>query len=614
MKNNTALVFVLFTIFTSMSFPCSSAQEPAVSFGELKNYSELIEHIDALFDYQINQKKVAGFGIALIDNDKVILKKGYGLASEAEELTEKHALKAASISKLFTAIAVMQLVDAGLVDIDKPYSHYVSEFSIRSYFDDVEPFTIRQMLYHHSGMPANLFGGYTGGGQNFRQLPEQVKDLYLSGEPEQTMSYSNLSFSLLGLLIERVSGEEFTMYINQHILDPLGMNNSSFLIDKRVEKRLAKGFINGKDITPIIFRDLPAGGLMVSPEDISKFLMALVQQDTRLLKKNTWKEMFTRQNLLTPSDGNFKIGLGFWLSSSGRLTSLETVSHPGDSPPFHANLVAIPDAQLGITVFTNDSKGASAAHLLSSEILALAYEVKTGKKLVPQKIADKDPWSTDRFSSLAGDYATTVGLVSFRNRGNKLSITPPSLIDDLIPDFISPEFIDYFIAGNLVSHQNDQLSLEIEVFKTFHIDLEFLKHLIFYDTPVGDKHYLVPETDGLQFGENIKKITPPVIEEYWKDRVGIYTLTNKIGTTGIEAFRVRYHDDTGYLLAGPNAVAGPNAFKIFNHPIFLDYPIKPVNKNLAVIMGEGSNRGEAIEFLNENEIAYSGYIFEKTND
>src|SRR6202035_66641 len=227
--NMRLLRFVLAIALGMLAFN-AAAQTPAPS-GHLDLTAEnLAGVIDPLMTAWIEQHKGPGAVVVVVTRDATIFAKGYGLADiEAKKqfAADTTLVRPGSISKLFTGIAVMQLVDAGKLDLDRDVNFYI-DFAIPTP-DGGVPVTLRRLLTHRAGFEEHFKGLFTRdrepeplGRWLAKSLPPR---LFPNGDVE---AYSNYGFALAGYIVERVSGEPYASYIQAHILDPLGMSHSTF--------------------------------------------------------------------------------------------------------------------------------------------------------------------------------------------------------------------------------------------------------------------------------------------------------------------------------------------------------------------------------------------------
>src|SRR5215472_3915298 len=186
--------------------------------------------LDALIPSQLRTRNIAGAVVSVVKDGQVLFQKGYGYADvegKKPVLPEQTLFRPGSISKLFTATAVMQLVEQGKLDLDRDANDYL-DFAIPKTY--VEPITLRRLLTHTAGFEEtvkNLFVAHESDMKPLRsylvnQMPARIFP------PGKIPSYSNYGFSLAGYIIERVSGEKFERYVDNHILKPLRMTSSTF--------------------------------------------------------------------------------------------------------------------------------------------------------------------------------------------------------------------------------------------------------------------------------------------------------------------------------------------------------------------------------------------------
>ena len=220
---------------------------------------------------------VTGMSIALVDDRGLIWAEGFGYADieNAVPATPETVYRVASISKLFTATAVMQLAEQGRIDIDEPLTRYLPEFSIKTRFPGKGSITPRNMMTHHSGLPANFYKGILSKHpEPFTKVIKELGDEYAAYPPDFVYSYSNLGVTLLGNLIERVGGKDFTSYMDESLLRPLGMASSSFSAKDGMV--VAKGYRKGKETSDPAIRDLPASGLLSNAVDMGRFMQMVL--------------------------------------------------------------------------------------------------------------------------------------------------------------------------------------------------------------------------------------------------------------------------------------------------------------------------------------------------
>lgn len=162
----------------------------------------------------MSKQDVEGLSIAIVDDQQIIWSQGFGYADKAKQInaTPETVYRVGSISKLFTDTLVMQLAEQGKLDIDQPLKTYLPDFAIKTRFPDAEPITPRNIMTHHSGLPGDMGNGmWTKNPQPFRHLTSLLKDKYVAYPPNNIWSYSNLGITLLGTMLEKLTGQALTV-------------------------------------------------------------------------------------------------------------------------------------------------------------------------------------------------------------------------------------------------------------------------------------------------------------------------------------------------------------------------------------------------------------------
>src|SRR5881409_3336116 len=314
--------------------------------------------LDALIPSQLQNRDIAGAVVSVVKDGQVLFAKGYGYADVAAKkpvLADQTLFRPGSISKLFTATAVMQLVEQGKLDLDRDVSGYL-DFAIPKTYS--EPVTLRQLLTHTAGFEdtlKNLFVAHESDLKLLRaylvnQMPARIFP------PGKVPSYSNYGFTLAGYIVERVSGEKFERYIDNHILKPLRMTNSTFdqPLPPELAAQMSKGYLNAakKPRDFEFVQAAPAGSLSTTAADMTRFMLAFLQDGSvdgvAILKPETVRQMENRQFELHPMING--LGLTFMEYS---MNGQRIIGHGGDTIYFHSDMVLVPDAHIGYFVSYN---------------------------------------------------------------------------------------------------------------------------------------------------------------------------------------------------------------------------------------------------------------------
>jgi CubicO group peptidase (beta-lactamase class C family) len=338
------------------------AQVPAVapetSPGHELTKADFETFLDALIPSQLRNRNIAGAVVSVVKDGQVLFQKGYGYADfEAKKpvFPDQTLFRPGSISKLFTATAVMQLVEQGKLDLDRDVGGYLDLAIPKTY---PEPVTLRQLLTHTAGFEdtlKNLFVAHESDLKPLRaylvnQMPARIFP------PGKVPSYSNYGFTLAGYIVERVSGEKFERYIDNHILKPLRMTNSTFdqPLPPELAAQMSKGYLNAakKPRDFEFVQAAPAGSLSTTAADMTRFMLAFLQDGSvdgvAILKPETVRQMETRQFELHPMING--LGLTFMEYC---MNPVRVIAHGGDTVYFHSDMVLVPDAHVGYFISYN---------------------------------------------------------------------------------------------------------------------------------------------------------------------------------------------------------------------------------------------------------------------
>lgn len=325
---------------------------PEPSPAPILTKQDLEPFFDALISSQLRTRNLAGAVVSVVKDGQLLLQKGYGYAdldARKSVQPDQTLFRPGSISKLFTATAVMQLVEQGKLDLDRDVNEYI-DFTIPKTYP--EPVTLRRLLTHTAGFEETLKNLFVA-----REIDLKPIGTYLANElparifpPGKIPSYSNYGFTLAGYIVERVSGEKFERYVDNHILKPLKMNNSTFdqPLPAQLAPQMSKGYFNAaqKPRDFELVQAAPAGALSTTAADMTRFMLAFLQDGNvdgvSILKPETVRQMESRQFELNP----MICGLGltfmeYWLSP------VRVIGHGGDTIYFHSDMVLVPDAHVG---------------------------------------------------------------------------------------------------------------------------------------------------------------------------------------------------------------------------------------------------------------------------
>jgi CubicO group peptidase (beta-lactamase class C family) len=332
------------------------AQPPALTEEDLSAY------LDGMLPSAMAAGDIAGAVVVVVKDDHVLLAKAYGV-SDVEKRTpvsaEKTLFRPGSISKLFTWTAVMQLVEAGKVDLDHDINEYL-DFKVTGY--EGKPITLRNLMTHTPGLEERLKDLLLDDVSQLKPLDAVLKEAVPAAiyPPGTVPAYSNYGAALAGYIVQRVSGLSYDEYIEQKIFTPLGMHDSTFRqpVPEALKAQLSNGYLeaSGSVVGYEVCPDAPAGALSASGTDMGKFMMAHLNggalpgggDAARILSDKTTELMHTTTN--TPAPNIDAMALGFYEQNRN---GLRAIAHGGDLTAFHSDLILIPPAKVGLFMSFN---------------------------------------------------------------------------------------------------------------------------------------------------------------------------------------------------------------------------------------------------------------------
>ena len=317
-----------------------------------KSLKTLTSKVDQLVAAKMKDYNIPGLAIGIVQNGKVIYAKGYGVKNikTKERVAANTIFHLASVSKLLTAEAIMQLVEKGALRLEDRLVEILPQLS----FDDgqLKQITLKQMLNHTAGLP-DVYNYHWGNkNQTNDALKNDVlgKKFRLKQSPGSKYFYSNLAYDVLGYIVQKASGQVFEDYIKSHILDKANMANSDFRYFKIPEvlrcsphsrNRLTKRIFVRKTY-PYNRVHAPSSTLNSSAKEMCQWMIYFLKK----LKTNK-----TYQSMLKSSFAAYPhIGLGFQL---GTINNIQRVGHFGGDKGFRSYLMMIPEKDMGLVIMGN---------------------------------------------------------------------------------------------------------------------------------------------------------------------------------------------------------------------------------------------------------------------
>src|SRR6266571_2703486 len=316
-----------------------------------------IASIDAYVSAQVQANHIPGVAVGLVHNDQIVHLRGFGSADQSgRAVTPQTPFILASVSKSFTALAIMQLVEAGKIELDAPVQRYLPWFRVADPVASAR-ITLRHLLYHTSGIPSSGYACATNQvtmtlEQYVRSLATLTLDRPVGSRPD----YCSTNYDVLGLIVQTVSGQPYGTYVQQHVFAPLQMHDSFASEQEAKRDGLAQGhrWIFGVpapfDYYPL--SQVPAGGLISSAQDMTHYLVAQMNGghfgSTSVLSS---AGIATMHAPAVPQEGGSgSYGMG-WLN--GSLAGVPAIWHGGNIAHFHALLLIEPQTHWGAILLVN---------------------------------------------------------------------------------------------------------------------------------------------------------------------------------------------------------------------------------------------------------------------
>ena len=346
---------------------CQPLMEPDAT-GQLPE--ETISAIRGIVETRMAANQIPGFALAVVKDGEMVYGEGFGLADmdSDQPVTPETVFLLASTSKPITAISIMQLAEAGKLSLDAPITDYLPYFEMAD--DRYQDITIEQVLTHRSGIPEG--GGFLGEAvvpefddEAAERYVRGMVDLELLFAPGEDWTYTDMGYNLLGDVIAKVSGQSFEEYTQQHIFDPLGMEQTTFLLADVPTTSLAQphvldaaGQMGVADVMPYSRPFAPSDTLLSNIADMSRLAQASFNHGElggeRILDEESWAQMWSVQ---TPTwFGDFLDNIApdyaygwYW----GDVAGHPVVHHVGAEAGYQNIFLLAPDDNLAVIAMGN---------------------------------------------------------------------------------------------------------------------------------------------------------------------------------------------------------------------------------------------------------------------
>lgn len=356
-------IFVL-CLCTAFLYTTACSPAPQQSSSMISDViADIITKYQQAIHQQMQENNISGLAIAVVDDQNILWAEGFGYTDWDNRIpvTQNTLFSIQSMSKSFTATAVMFAAQDGLVNLDEPITTYLPDFHVNSIFEEYpeQKITLRMLLSHTAGFvhEAPYGSNYDHPAYSFEKHIASISDTWLKFPVGTRYSYSNLGIDLAGYILQVRSGMPFIQYVQEKVLDLLGMKGSTLDVNQiRANRTRAIGHSSGDLFRPPVdFLIIPSGGVCTTAEDMAHYLQFHINKGalngSRVLGEELAETMYTPPNMPAQyaySDSSY--ALGITVNTRHRARRFQ---HGGGGFGFNSSMIWYPELKLGTVVLAN---------------------------------------------------------------------------------------------------------------------------------------------------------------------------------------------------------------------------------------------------------------------
>ncbi|RII09323.1 D-alanyl-D-alanine carboxypeptidase precursor [Streptomyces sp. YIM 130001] len=350
LRRRFAVLGAVFAVVAAAAAPTAVADDAAPNAAVLDAAS-----IDRFVRDYVEQTRLPGAVVAVTEGDRVVHTAGYGHTASGRTMTERTRVPVASLSKAMTALAVMQLVEAGKVRLDRPVRQYLPEFTMAD--KRAERITVRQLLTQTSGMADSSYPDLARSQpHSLREAVAAMREAPLAADPGSRHRYHNPNYFVAARLVEVVSGQPFASYLDGRLFAPLGMERTASVDTSAEMPDRARGFVRAYGTTVSVShpRWFTAGGhgVVTTADDFAQWLIAqnnggVSADGHRIATQATVRATHTPPRI--PDDSEYAMGWGEYRADGGP----RQIQHTGQLLTHNSMATLLPESKVGIAVVTN---------------------------------------------------------------------------------------------------------------------------------------------------------------------------------------------------------------------------------------------------------------------
>jgi len=554
------------------------------------DYAVVAQQLRQQMTELMDDEDIAGMSIALIDGDRIVWSDGVGYADKENKIpaTARTVYQQGSISSTFTALAIMQLVAQGKVDLDAPVTRYLPQFSmVMPAGQSLQAITIRRLLSHHAGLPLSQFKGmWEEQPISLQQWQTQMKDVAASYPVDYVFAYSNLGYDLLGRVVEVVSGQPFAQYMQQKIFTPLRLESSGYSLRDKYAPRMAVGYKKQERRPLLPTRDLPAVGLNSSVEDVATLAIQMMQRGgDGVLPEHLRRQMMSVQNSQVERDLGRDVGFAWRLGPLPAMREYQMVWSLGAAMTHRSRVAFVPELNIGVVVAANSSQSFRAVEKMSNAALRVMLEARLGRVQASDEVS-VPPLAT-ALEPFAPAYAGFLGLLQVTKDGNEYDV-----------NLLGWDF-------RLIPRGDGWYRLEYDLFGLIPLKLDWIAQVSVAATSVQGQRVAVVSYLGVNylFAQALAPVKPTAV---WNSRRGRYApaqMDSLLRHYEVTAGELKFAD--GYYFF---------EYKLpYWVPLKMRLPLVPVSAQEMRIPGIGTGLGERVKFDAQGRAWYSGYELQRVN-
>jgi CubicO group peptidase (beta-lactamase class C family) len=582
--------------FILLCLNCSSLHPDRPVFKK-GDFPGAVAVLDTIIRNNLKQQRIPGAAVALVHEGRVIFSRCYGYADTGKKvpITEDTYFMVGSLTKSFTALAALKLIEQGKVDLHADIRKYIPGFSIKNLYDGEVPITVNHLLTHTSGLMIDFYVHLTGEKKySNADLLSQLRNEYLCFKPGSACKYSNIGYRLLGMIIEQVTGERFESYLEKEVFKPLGLDNSFFDYTADMALHMSKGHNGDTETSRIDNEDKSASGLFSTLKDLTVFLKFLSSGATQSTGGiNNSKIIDSILKNADPAIDTFydskNIYSSGWYLNSYQFNGIHAVlSSSGNINGFSTAMTYIPEERLGLIILTNSSLGWKANMDIIARGLRGLIDASSGPETCRTDSENqKHIESTAEYESLCGRYVGFGPIVDIFQKKNRLYAKFKGPAALLIPEgagVFKPVIRILFIDIN-VARFTDYESIRFRFSNNQQGD-----KFLYMEARVGESTFSIP------LHHTQKSNVPKAYSRYY----GAWVLNENdtypnILKLYLPSNRLTFFEKDGWPMIKINTWMGEGLVLLV-----------PLSENLARVAGSGE-----IVSLNDDTVNYIGLCFKK---